>query len=256
MILTSLRGLVVASFIALLAGCVTVSDKGGKNVDREKAKAQYIQLAVSHINQGNLAKALRPLERAKEIDPKTPELHSAYAYLFQAQDEPELAEKSFRKALRYSGNETSVRNNYAAFLYKEKRYEDACQELTIASKDALYERRPAVFENLGFCFLQLKQNKEALASFEKAVKLDIYQTRALLEAAWLYYDNGRYQQAQAYYDEYQRFVRLRRAPNNPRYLHLGVKLAQWSGDKNQEASLRLQLKNLFPDSAESRRLTR
>jgi len=244
----------MVALTGMLTGCVTENDFPEKKVDHELAKSQYVELGLRHIQNGDLTKAMRPLQRAREIAPKSPEVHSALAYLFQAQGEPDLADQHFSKALNYSKNKTSIQNNYAAFLYAERRYPDACRVLEKASKDPLYDRRPAVFENLGFCYLQLNKNQQALAAFEKAVKLDPYQTKALLEAAWLFFDNHKPGKAKAYHAMYKRYVRLRRAPNNPRYLALGIKLASHFGDKDQEASYRLQLKHLFPKSAEGRAL--
>ncbi len=237
--------------IFLMVGCVTTGKtRFSENADEQQALKKYTELGLRYIQQGKTVEAKRPLKRALEIDAKSPEVHNALAILFQAEKEPKMAEDHFAKALRYGPNETRIRNNYAAFLYSQQRYGDACVQLEQATNDTLYENRASVYENLGMCYLKIAQNEKALAAFDRAIDINDGQARALLEAAHIYFIKGEYGVSQRYHVQYQRLVRLRYAPNTPRSLALGIKLARLKGDKNREASYLLMLKNMFPASGE------
>ncbi len=236
-----------------LGGCVTTTDSQfSKNTDKQKALEQYTQLGIRYIQQGNTVEAKRPLKRALEIDPQSPDVHNALAIMFQQEKEYELADKHFKTALQYGPDITRIKNNYAAFLFEQNRFEEACAELNRASADSLYEFRSRVYENLGLCYLKLNDKDAALISFEKAVAIKDTQSRALLEAALIHFERDNYAASENYHKKYQRLVRYRMAPNTPQNLWLGMHLARINGNKNEEASYRLMLKNMFPDASESK----
>ena len=242
----------ICIFSFLLSSCVTTTDSQfSQNADKEKAIQQYTQLGLRYIQQGNTVDAKRPLKRALEIDPNSPDVHNALAILFQQENDIELADKHFKIALKNGPSVTRIRNNYAAFLFGQKRYEQACVELERAGTDSLYEFRSRVFENLGVCYLQLKKTDAALISFEKAISIKDTQARAMLEAALIYFERDDFAKSENLHQQYQRLVRFKIAPNTSRNLWLGMQLAKVSGDKNKEASFRLMLKNMFPNSKES-----
>lgn len=247
---------IVCLFLGLLlTGCVTTSEpRFGDKADEQKAREQYTELGLRYIQQGRTVEAARHLKRALEIDPKSPEVHNALAIMFQAEKQVALAEEHFDKAIKYGPERTRIRNNYAAFLFSQQRYADACKQLEVAANDSLYEQRSAVYENLGVCYLKLNQKHAALAAFDRAVYINDAQARALLEAALIYFDNGNVDTSSRYHTLYQKLVRFRMAPNTPRSLELGIELARLNEDKNKEASYLLMLKNMFPDSNEYRRI--
>ncbi|MNJ69429.1 hypothetical protein D3C77_657800 [compost metagenome] len=59
------------------------------------------------------------------------------------------------------------------------------------------------------------------------------------------YDAKQYVPAKAYYDSYSQL-----AEQNARSLLLGIRLADIHGDRDRAASLALQLKRLYPGTAE------
>lgn len=248
---------VVALCLLLLVGCVTTTtSRFANNADEDEARRKFTELGLVYIQQGNTVDAMPPLKRAFEIDPKSPDVHAAFAMLFQVEKDNKLAAKHFRNALQYSSgvNKTRIRNNYAGFLFKTDRLMDACEQLRLASEDAFYERRAAVYENLGVCYQRLGKNAQALAAYERAANIDDSRARALLEASHLHFNNSNFELSEQYHSSYQRMVRYRMAANTPKSLWLGVQLARVSADRNAEASFALKLRNMFPDSPENKSL--
>lgn len=240
---------------SLLSACVTTTNQRplGKP-DPEKALSQYTELAVRYIQQGKTTEAKKPLQRAMEINPNSADVHNAYAMLFQVEGDYDLADNYYRTALKLESDNTRIRNNYAAFLFQRERYPEACENLELATRDAYYEKRAAVYENLGVCYMELDKDKEALSAFDRAISLDNASSKALLYGGVMHFEQGNIDKSTSYHTSYQQMVRLRSVPNRPENLALGVKLARLKRDQDQEASYLLMLKNLFPDSEEYQEL--
>ena len=243
--------LLIAAFF--ISGCVTqTGSRFSEITDKKSAVDKYTDLGLRYIQQGAPSKARRPLKRALELDPQSPDARNALAILFQVENEFELAEEYFLSALGFAPDRTKIRNNYAAFLFEQQRYSEACEQLEITSKDALYERRSAVYENMGVCFLKVGRQDQALAAFDRAIIINDAQPRALIEATAIYYERGDILTSSRYHKLYQQLVRLRQAPSSPRSLLLGVRLARANGEDDREASYLLMLRSMFPQSEEYR----
>ncbi len=230
----------------LLAACVSTGQVDPMKTDagRDAARDAYINLGIGYLKQGATERAKVPLKKALELDPSNADANAALALVFQTEMEPDLADQHYRKALS-SRNDSRILNNYGTFLYEQKRYKDASERFQQAAEDNLYPERSRVFENLGLT--ALKMNNPALAKqhFDKALRLNRQQPLALLEMAQLSFDEKQYVPARDYYQRYSQI-----APQNARSLLLGARLSTIFEDRDQAASLGLQLKRLYPGTPE------
>ncbi len=237
-------GLIMAFFVS---GCVTTEDRVFTNdASPQEALESRLQLARSYIGQQNWEDAKRNLKLAAEIDPDAPEVHEAFALVYQSTGEFELAEDSFKRAISLNKNFSRARNNYAAFLYQQQRYSEAEEQLEIVVRDTLYESRPRAFLNLGFCRLRLGDKNGAHEAFTRTLTMDRTNLLAIMELAHIEYNRGNYLASQRHYDIYRSIVRTQTA----RGLWLGVRLAHAQGKADAQASYSLALRNLYPNSAE------
>lgn len=244
------------TIVALIVGMVTLGALGGcitttetvftEKASPEKALETRVELARQYIGDGNWADAKRNLKMAYDIDPKNPEVHEAFALVYQSTGEYELAEEHFTQAISLDANFSRARNNYAAFLFSQERYKEAEQQLEYVTRDTLYAGRPRAFVNLGLCRQQLFDPQGAEEAFARALAMDRTNRIALLEIATIRFEAGDYDNANRYYSTYRSLVRQQSA----RGLWLGVRLARATGDRNAEGSYALALGNLYPDSAE------
>jgi len=166
----------------LVSGCATQAPWEKVNLDQQ-AEA-YTNLGMGYLNQGQVNRGLINFQKALKARPSYSEALHGTALALQQQGEFDLSEKYFKKALQAQGNETAVRNNYAAFLFTQSRYDDARKQLEIASKDIYYADRTLIFANLGYVSIKLEQRKQAIGYFQKALLLDttfIPSHQALLE---------------------------------------------------------------------------
>jgi len=102
-----------------------------------------------------------------------------------------------------------------------------------------------VFQNMGMTALKLGQREQAETYFTRALRLDSRQPGALLELALMAYDDQQYVPAKRYYDSFSSL-----ADQSARSLLLGIRLANIHQDRDQAASLALQLKRLYPGTPE------
>lgn len=243
----TLRVALLVCVIGWLTGCVSTGhvDPMKTSKGRDQARDAYIQLGIGFLRQGDTERAKAPLKSALDIDSSSADAHTALALVFQAQMEPKLADEHFREALSERPGDARILNNYGGFLFEQKDYKQAYQRFEQAAADTLYTERSRVFENLGMTALALNQRDLAKQHFERALRLNNQQPRALFEMAQMSYEDKEYVPARAYY---QRFSSL--APQNARTLLLGIRLARVYEDRDTAASYGLQLKRLYPGSPE------
>ena len=243
----SLRAALLLCLVTLLAGCVSTGnvDPLSTGKGRDEARQAYVQLGLGYLQQGQMERAKAPLKRALDMDSSDADANAALGLVFQAEMEPELADQYYSKALSARPKDPRILNNYGSFLYEQKRYKDAYARFEQASDDNLYAERARVFESLGMTSLMLGNRDVAREQFEKALRLDRQQPRALLEMAELSYEDRHYVPSRDYYD---RFGQL--SDQNARSLLLGARLAKVFDDRNKAASYGLQLKRLYPGTPE------
>lgn len=240
------RAGILLVFCGVLSACVSSGNTPPLRTEegRQQARDAYIQLGIGYLQQGITEQAKMPLQKALEIDPNSADAHAALALVFQNELEPELADQHYRKALS-QGKSPRIQNNYGGFLFEQGKFKEAYAQFSEASEDTMYSGRSRVFENMGLTALRLNNEEQAMQHFERSLRLNPQQPRALLEMGTLLFERQEYVPAQRYYEA---FTQL--SEHSARSLLLGARLAKVFQDRNQAASLGLQLKRLYPASAE------
>lgn len=230
----------------LLASCVTESSGGlpPPAPQEERVRAQ-LDLARGYLGSNEVSSARDPLEKALEIDPLNVEAHVLTGYLYQREQDNDLAEIHFRRALSIEPHNAQALNNYGGFLFAMGRFTEALVPLRALVEDPTYRARGQAFENLGLALLQTGNDAEAKAAFNRALELGPNQSRSVLELSELAYQDGELKLALELYDRY-----LLAARQNGKSLCLGLKLGTAVGNADQVASYGLALKRLFPDQAD------
>jgi len=247
LVLLDFRRLMLLAIVVTLTACVSSHTVvNSKVINNDEALAAHVDLALKYIKRGNWEQAKRKLKIAYEIDSNSVHVHEALALVFQNTGEFDLAEKHFEKALSIDSDFSRARNNYAVFLFSQQRFEEACKQLKIVVSDTLYDSRMQALTNLGTCSLKIKDYREAEVAFKRALTLDPKNNLAMLELAYIYYQQKSYPDSNYYYHQYRSEARRQSA----RALLLGVKLADQSNDRDGKASFAMALKNLYPRSRE------
>ena len=240
--------LLLAAGLLVLGGCVT--EVTGSTIEEAsetaRVKAQ-IDLARGYLAENSYQRARRPLDKALEIDSRSVEAHVLKAIIHQQEEEIELAEKHYKLALRYDSNDAQALNNYGGFLFAQGRVEDALVPLRKSVEDTAYSARAQAFVNLGLVEASLDNVDAAREAFERSVMLNSQQSRPHLELADIYYTDGNVMRAANHYGQFRTA-----AQQTPRSLCLGIKIATALELADEQSSLRLALKNLYPGSDEAR----
>lgn len=243
-----LRTTVVLLLSILLSGCVSTGNKDPLKTEegRRAARDAYIQLGLGYLSKGSTEQAKVPLKQALALDSSNADAHAALALVFQTEMEPKLADEHYRKALA-NRRDARILNNYGSFLFGQQRYQEAYERFQEAAEDNLYTERSRVYENLGLTALKLGQRQQAMAHFDKALRLDRNQPRVLLELAQLSYDDHQFVPARGYYGQ---FLATSRGQQDARSLLLGARLAKVFQDRDKAAEYGLQLRRLYPGTPE------
>lgn len=241
-----LNFLVAVATLVLIAGCVSDgNNKTNRPIDKVRALNLHIQLAQGYIDRGNRESARHHLRKATDLNKNSPEVTETLARLYQLEGEPALAEDAFKKAIKSKKNFTLARNNYGAFLFDVKRYEEALAQFEVAAADLGYVDRASALVNVGRTALLLGKNERAKSALDHASVLDRELADAHIELADINFQGQDYALAKQHLDKYQSLGQV-----TPRSLLLGIRLERVFGNKDKEASYLLMLKNRYPYSKE------
>jgi type IV pilus assembly protein PilF len=234
-----------------LGGCITETS-GGFNVEvsQEQALKDYIALARGYLDQNDLTSAKRHLNNATALDRNNAEVFSIWGLVYAREGEADLADESFRRSLRLNGDNSQARNNYAAFLFSNSRFEDAYNQLEIVVQDTNYTARPQAFENLGLAALRLNNVDAAEAAFTRAVQLNSNQVRSILELAGIGLSKQNYSQAGIYYRNYLTILQFYNQAQSARSLWVGIQLALAEGNDTDRQLYAAQLEAAHRASSE------
>jgi len=248
-----LRSMILAACsLFLLTACVTEVTNPVFNVDTsdEEALENYLQLAVGYLEENDLESAKRHLRNAAAIDANNSEMFGTWGLIYAREGETDLADDNFRRALRVDRSNSRVRNNYAAFLFAQARFDDAYEQLEEVVSDTDYQQRPQAFENMGIAALRLNRMDDAETAFTRALQLNPNQLRSALELTAINLNRGDVLQARAFWRNYLTLIQFYRVGHNPRSLLIGARLEQ---ELENEANARQYgelLRTNFPESNE------
>lgn len=223
------------------------TERIGSNLkpDPERRKEVGIQAASEYLKVNDTENALRHIEAVLELDDDYAPAHQGLALIYVTEGQLDKAEQSFKRALRLDPSLSKARNNYSSLLFKQERYEEAARMLEYAVKDIGYDNRAKAMENLGVCYIQLKEYDKAIDIFQRALRMNPRMPRSHLELAEIYQKQGEYKTAIRYVQSFQKITKP-----SPRSLLLGVQIAQKLNDVDAKASYEVALRNLFPESNE------
>jgi len=205
-----------------------------------------LNVAVEYMRRGDYEGALERLDRAREADPKQSAIYSVYGLVYQRTGDLEKAEKNFRRSLELEGDRPENLNNYGQFLCQQGRADEAEKLFLKAAKDPFYRTPETALTNAGLCAQRGGDIARATGFFNDALKANPRAPAALLALSEIEFGQDRFPEAHKLFASY-----LKVAPQTPRSLWLGIRIADKLGDKDAEASYSMLLRNKYPDSVEA-----
>jgi len=237
----------------LMAGCASQTTGSGNAANSpQEALEAYTSLGLQYLQAGNTVNAKMSVQRAIGIDAGYAPAYNAMALIFQAEQEFELAEDYFRKALAADKTSAMIHNNYGAFLFARQRYSEACSQLHQATVDPFYAQRAQALENLGRCYLLTDSPNEAKEAFRRSLAINGNRPVALVELSGLLLEEGDIASSSRLFERFRQLVEQKRTEHTARSLWQGIKLARVERNVSRAATYALLLKNMYPQSQEYR----
>ena len=238
-----------------LAGCGSTGGKGSDanqevKIDARASARIHTELGALYYGQKRYAVALDELKFALSMDSKYAPAYDVRGLVYMALQEDKKAEEDFEHSLFLDGNNSGTRNNYGWFLCQRGRDKESMEQFTEALKNPLYATPETAYLNMGLCSKKAGKIKEAETFLKRALSIHPKMREALLGMAELSFAQADYAGAKTY------FLRLARlgADLSAGDLLLAARVERKLGDKNAEASYKLQLRKRFPESRETQLL--
>lgn len=210
-----------------------------------------LQLAISYLEQDQLATALKELNNSISIDPNLADAYAVRALVYMQMGDDNLAEQDFVKAMSMAPNNPDNINNYGWFLCMNGREQQAMNMFERVIKDRTYTQPVKALNNAGLCSLKMKNDVLAENYFVQSLRLDAKNPTTNLNLARLSYKKQDWTRAQFYINRL-----IKAEAYNPEIVWLAIKISHKLNDQIAQASLAVQLKRRFPDSNEAELLQR
>jgi type IV pilus assembly protein PilF len=237
--------------VLMLGGCATDGTGGsfmGQSTEKSKRAAELqVQLAQEYLKRGNLEIARDKLKRALELDPYSAQAHTVSGFLNETIKEFVQAELHYRRAVELRPKDGDMSNNFASFLCRQGRYEEAEAMYRRAFSDPFYKTPEVALTNAGICAKDSGKLEQAEAYLREALDRAPAYGAALLPMAGVLMSRGDHLRARAFIQRYES-----QNPANPEALYLGMQIEQALGDKRSVEDYRRRLLSGFPRSAEAR----
>ncbi len=248
-----LRGVVLCILILAAAACVTTSSRPTPVPGPAGEAAEYnLQLGISYLRKGNLQAARQKLERALEQDPDLATAHAALGIVFERLEDPEGAERHYRRAVDLNSSDPDNLNALAVFTCSRKQDPQAALKLfdrAIAIPLSVSAaNRPMLYTNAGTCAKSVDLARSE-AYLRGALAEDPLFPDALFQLADVTLERGNAFQSRGFLERY-----LARVKATSAALWLGVRIEQALNDRAAAARYGEQLRREFPEAVETRLL--
>lgn len=242
-------------FLLLLASACSSTDGGGSQqqehqVDTLASAKVHTELAALYYGQQRYAVALEELKIALKMSSKYAPAYGVRGLIYMSLQENEKAENDFERSLDLDPNDSGTRNNYGWFLCQRGKHKESMAQFMMAVRNPLYSTPEKAYLNAGLCAKKYGKVMESESYLKQALQMQPKMPEALQGLAELSFASGDYAGAKSYY--------LRLARNGSELtagdLFLAARVEKKLGDRNAEASYKLQLRKRFPESREAQLL--
>jgi type IV pilus assembly protein PilF len=213
---------------------------------RKRARIR-LELATAYFSKGDLRTALDEVKQVLSIDGNFSEALELRGLIYDALQEPSLAEESFNRALQANPRNGSAMHNFAWFLCRKKDYEQADAMFGRAQQQGFSVPTAKTLLVRGVC--QIESGKVALAekTIARSYELDPSSAVTAYNLARVLMLQGEAQRARFY---------IRRVNNVPEQanaesLWLGIRIENKLGNVSERDELAGALRSRFGSSREA-----
>jgi type IV pilus assembly protein PilF len=191
--------------------------------------------------------ALEELGIAEKLDASYPRIYNLYGLVHTVMGELPKAEANFRRSLELAPNDSETRQNWGWYLCTHGREKESIAEFEAAVRNPLYRTPEIALVNAGKCSVAIGDGIAADQYFRRALQLRPNDAVAAYNLALLSFKGARHTESRALMK-----VVMQQTNPPPEALFLGMCVERQLGDRQSEQSYIAQLRNRYPDSAETR----
>jgi type IV pilus assembly protein PilF len=213
---------------------------------KERAKL-HADLGAGYFERGRMDVALEELNIAVKLDPEDARIYNLFGLVYAMLGEDPKAEQNFQRALAMAPQDSEIRHNWGWYLCSTGRPREAIPEFERALANPLYKTPETALINAGRCSLAFGDLNGANNYFRRAQATAPNNPQAIYGVALVTFKLGRAEEARTW------IRRLTQgSPVPPEALYLAMCIEKKNGDRGAEQSYASQLKNRYPDSAETK----
>lgn len=172
----------VSVLVIGLTGCISSGQKSNDAADL------HLQIAMSHIKNGNYPLALKELLIAEEQDPKNARVQANLGLVYFLRERYDLSEKHYKKSLELDPAYTEAKNSLARSYIEIDKLNEAEPLLKEVLADLTYVGFPQAHANYGLLEFKRQNYSKAATHFRKSLQQDrencytqVYLGRSYLE---------------------------------------------------------------------------
>lgn len=235
----------------LLSACTSVNQGITGSSDDANSRAQvHTELALGYLQRNQKQTALDELEEALEISPSHSQANYVMAMLQSQLSHDDKADKHYRRALETNPQNSIAAHDYAIFLCKQGKVEEAINYFQSALGNPLYERRTLTNLRAGECLMNIRTDRRgAEPYFQAALDANPRLGRALYYMADIAFARGRFLAARGYIERY-----FSVSPDTPRSLLLAVRIETRLNADDVAREYATRLRKKFASSDEAKKL--
>lgn len=233
----------------VLAGCASTAERQAEQDKLNKRVETHVLLGSGYMQRGQLDVAKQELDKAYRLVPDNSQVNNMMALLQWRLNNPDEAERHFRKAVAAEPPDPEAWNNYGVFLCERGKIDAAVTWFQKAITNAFYRTPEEANLNAGVCLMKKPAPTVAEKYFREALRINPRLPGALYQMAKVSLDSGRALPARGFIERY-----FQSAEDTPEALLLAVKIERVLRNKNAEASYALRLRGKFPASPEAGQL--
>lgn len=222
---------------------VTASDES----DAAKRARIRTELAAAYFGQGQYATALDEVKRALGVDPNHVPALNLRGLIYAAMGELELAEESWRSALRVSAGDADTLHNYGWYLCQRRRWPEARQQFAAAMNVPQYREQARTLLAAGICEARAGDLATAQTILQRSFDIDPANPATTYNLADVLMRRGELERAYYHVQRINQTPELVRAES----LWLAIRIQQRRQQAAAVEELGAQLRARFPQSREA-----
>lgn len=207
----------------------------------------HTDLAAGYYERGQMDIAIDELNIAVGLDANYAPAYNVYGLVYSVLGENAKAEQNFTRALELAPGDSDIHHNWGWYLCQHKREREALAQFDIAVRNPLYKSPEIALVNAGRCAITLGDMRLAESYFRRALVAQPGNALAGYGLALVAYKEGRYPDAR----NWMKGVMQTTNPQ-PEVLYLGMCVEHKLGDTQAELSYVSQMRNRYPDAAETK----